>query len=364
MQVNEVRLGFVQFAAAADALRSFGPSIPFGFLVDGGKYATEFESVRHRPGQCRTPWFSGYGVRFWASYVEQKQTAPPAKEYWEHLVPFEYAEEPVLEAPWLKGNARARMYLYPWGVGALIDVSLKEPKELDAAVNDVVAIRNGRVFSINSSGGKEAGGVDFLLGLLCNRARGVAFGAQAQGGECSEVFTNVTVLDADGVNPQEPVADGGAIHQALYGFARGVKNWKGAKLEPLANSTVATGPAAAGSVLFATKHGRAVWYSDSFRSAGDGFKNSLRCYHQNLTAATLQTDALGILANDAAKWIGAGKPHGTWPTNYDQCARNGAGSLGRLQGGKSTYRSQSVARQIEGLYGDSLKALRTEYGWK
>ena len=359
MPIQEMRLSFMQFELLAEPLRSFTPSIPFDFLLDSGKYATMYGQCLHEPGPCRAAWATGYGRRFWWKYLEWRKKLP-VKEYWDHLVPFKYDHEPVLKAAWLKGHARARGYLYPWGAGVLIDMSVTEAKEIDAAVETVVDIRNSNHLETTFQGGAEHGTVQFLLDAFADYVRGAAFGPKTDQGPRSEMFMIVTVIDADGVDPNVPVDND--LRKKLNGFARGIDNWRTATPPPANESTVGTGPASPGNVLFATKRGRAVWYPDSFRSVGPRLKNRLRCYHQNLTAATLQTEALCMFASDAATLVDGGNGRATWVPNYDQCGRRAAGLLGRLIGGSGTYRSQSPQKQIQnGLYVDSVKSLREEY---
>jgi hypothetical protein len=358
MLIKEMRVSFMQFELLAEPLRSFTPSVPFDFLLDSGKYATMYGQCLQQQGPCRAAWATGYGRRFWRIYRERE--SPPLKEYWDHLVPFKYDHEPALKAAWLKGNARARAYLYPWGAGVLIDMSVTEAKEFDAAVETVVGIRNANILETTFHGGAEQGTVQFLLNAFTDYVRGVAFGRKTDEGTRSELFMIVTVLDAEGVDPN--VAVDNDLRKKLNGLARGIQNWSTATPPPANESTVGTGPASPGNILFATKRGRAVWYPDSFRSVHPRLKNRLRCYHQNLTAATLQTEALCMFASDAAILIDGGNGRATWVPNYDQCGRRAAGLLGRLIGGKGTYRSQSPQKQIQSeLYVDSVKSLRGEY---
>jgi hypothetical protein len=360
MLIKEMCLSFVQFELLAEPLRPFAPAIPFDFLLDSGKYATMFGRCLQRVGQCRAPWSTGYGRRFWRSYIERE--SPPPREYWDHLVPFKHDSEPALKASWLKGNARARAYLYPWGVGVLIDMNVTEAKDIDAAVDMVVSIRNSNHLEMTLKGGARIGTVQFLVNSWSKYVREVAFGPETEEGSRSDLFMIVTVLDADGADPNAAVGDGTPLHRSLNGFARGIKNWKTAVPGPIGKSALGTGSAAAGNILFATKRGRTVWYPDSFPSVGSGFEDTLRCYHRNLTAATLQTEALCMFASDAAALISAGKTHAEWASNHDQCGLRAAGLLGRLIGGKKgTYRSQSPQNQIETLYDDSVKSLRGEY---
>ncbi len=360
MQINVMRLSLIQFESLAGVLNTNpSPAIPYGFLLDSGKYQAKVADLKNY-GPNELAWATGYGKLFWQKYL--KKETPTPRDFWDLLVPFKAREEPTLKAPGLKGYARARAYLYPWGIGVLADFGIEDQMAPDDAVDRFVAIRNSDQFEITLNGVQQTGPVLVLLEALRNHVRGLAYGAGIGSGEVSDLFSVVTVMDATGADPKTPVADQSPLHNNLNGFARLVKNWNGLKLDPIAQNTLQTRPTAPGSILFGTRRGRAAWFPDSFISEGEAYEDSLRCYHQNLSAASLQTEALCMLAKHASGLIQAGTASGMWMPNYDQCARRAAGLLGRMVGGVDTYRSHSIPSQIEKTYKDPMKDLRTEYG--
>jgi hypothetical protein len=363
MQINEMRLSLVQFESQASQLRSYAPSsIPYRFLLDSGLFQAEFSRSLNGQGSCRAPWYSGYGRRFWG-YYNQKE-APTPKDLWEWLVPFQQAIEASARAGWLKGSARARAYLYPWGIAAVLDLDIKEPLDIEQAVNRSISIRRSDALDLTLNGSVTTGFLPVVLGALRQYVRAQAYGTSAAEGTRTDLFCLATVLDADNGVTAQAIAQDTPLHRQLNGLARGEPNWKSVQLGPLAQDCIATRPACAGCVLFGTRRGRVAWFPESFTSAGPSFKNSLRCYHQNLTVATLHTEALCVLAKDAADWIAGGVAHTSWPVNFDRCARNAAGLLGRLNGGgkAGTYGSHSLQHQIKKTYEAEVNALRKEYG--
>lgn len=359
MQIKEMRLSLIQFEPQMGFLRSPSPrEIPFSFLLDGGKFQLQFERALKQDGSCRAPWYTGYGKRFWSRYVGDPSYT--VKDVWKAQVPLQYNLEPAWTAAWLKGHARARAYLYPWGIGVLVDIGVADTVDIAAAVDQAAAIRRNQQMEMTLNGAAQQNRASDLLGQFRKYVRDIAYGPETPEVAASGTFMIVTVLDADGANATQAVADQSDLHRQLNGFARGIPDWRTAPLDKLPANTLPTNPASAGSILYATDRGRAVWLPESFKSAGQQLKNSLRCYHQNLTVATLQTESLCVLAHDAAAWIGEGSGHNTWPVNYDWCAQRVAGLLGRLTGKSKIYGSWSIARQI-GDAGPDVKTLRTEY---
>src|SRR5712692_1421217 len=167
MRIKEMRLGFVQFESLAGLLGSkTAPAIPFGFLLDSGKFKAQFDLALKKSGDCRVPWHTGYGRRFWSSYI--KKESPSLTDYWNLMVPLQYKLEPVLTAPWLNGNARARAYLYPWGIGALVDMSITAAMDIDDAVNRLVSILNTDQMEITLNGTPQQGSLPVLLQSFSN----------------------------------------------------------------------------------------------------------------------------------------------------------------------------------------------------
>jgi hypothetical protein len=363
MKINEMRLSLVEVESHADQLRSFAPlSIPFRFVLDSGLYQEEFTRALNEQGFARAPWGSGYGRRFWTCYNEK--SSPTPKDLWESLVPFQLAAEAKVTAPGLKGSARARAYLYPWGIAAMLDLGIREPIDIEQAVTHSISIRRNDQMEMTFNATIEKGSASALLTAVRHDVRELAYGPGTAEGTCTDRFSIVTVLDGEGAPTDQAVTENSALHKQLNGFARGIPNWKTVPPDPLAGNAIATRPASPGSILFGTRRGRAVWFPESFTSAGPDFKNSLRCYHQNLTMATLHTEALCVLGKNAAAWLAAGTAHIAWPVNYDRCARNAAGLLGRLNGGRKagTYGSRSMQHQIKKTYEADVNTLRQEYG--
>lgn len=363
MKINDMRLSLVEFESHADQLRSFSPpSIPFRFLLDSGLYQEEFSRALKKQGSGLAPWASGYGRLFWACYNEKPSPTP--KDLWESLVPFQFAAEAKVTASWLTGTARARAYLYPWGIAAMLDLGIKEPLDIEQAVSRSVSIRRNDPMETSFNGSVEQGSATALLAALRRHVRELAYGPGTAEGTCTDRFSIVTVLDGEGIPVDQAVTENSPLHKQLNGLARGIPNWKTVPPDKLADNAIPTRPASPGSILFGTRRGRAVWFPESFTSAGPDFKNSLRCYHQNLTMATVHTEALCVLGKDAADWLTAATAHTAWPVNYDRCARNAAGLLGRLNGGKKagTYGSRSMQHQIKKTYEAEVNALRKEYG--
>jgi hypothetical protein len=95
-------------------------------------------------------------------------------------------------------------------------------------------------------------------------------------------------------------------------------------------------------LVYGTNRGRAVWFPDLL---ADSVRPTLACYHRNLALASMQVESLCGFAHGIASQVNENNA-----LNFaeEECARNAAGLLGRLYGGKSSiYRSWSVRAQID-----------------
>jgi hypothetical protein len=359
MQIKNVRISFLQTECLGQPLRKAAPAIPFSFLLSGPLFQGEFSRALTGTGSCRSPWSKGYGKSFWLYYLGG--TGKNTKELWRALVPLRYRFDPPIDAGWLIGTAVARIYLYPWGPGVALDIEVADKLDLFPAVDAVLEMRQSKKLEATLNGGPQEATVPALMGMLFDHVRNAAYGPGIAKGTQSEMFTVVTVLDGDGVDSTQAVADGSDLHRALHGLAGWNKLWQklDLKKEPVADHTIPTRTAPAGHILYGTRRGRAVWFPDSFQSTGA--LNTLSCYHQNLTIASLQTESLCMLASDAAACFAAGEQRVDWRVDYDQCAQLAVGLLGRLKGGKGIYSSHSIQSQIEKTYRAEIDAVRKKY---
>src|SRR5438128_7619443 len=123
MPINEMRLSFIQIECLAQPLRSLPPpNIPFSFLLSGPLFENQFAQSLQNVGPCRAPWRGGYGKLFWARYIPK--IPPTTKDLWHVLVPLHYELSFAATPKWPDSEACVRCYLYPWGIGVVVDITV------------------------------------------------------------------------------------------------------------------------------------------------------------------------------------------------------------------------------------------------
>jgi len=354
IQVKETRVSFIQFIPALALLQSRNPPpIPQPFLLSDVDFQKQYSKVQSGQTGQRTPGPERYGKLFWTRYVSNPEPAA----LWRGLVPIEYNLQPIVESLVLNNcNVVLRAYLYPWGMGVMADVKLMDAKPLDQTVNLLRDIRDRARIKWKFDTLSGMASPELLASKLRGRLHAEIYGDKVAQEDPGTQFTIVTVVDADPVEATDPIAEGGPIHRALEGFIGWDRNWT--VTPPPANSLVdyriASHRGPVGHIVYGNARARAVWLPNEFRSKAD-YPDRLSCYHQNLSAATVHTEALCVLAQDAAAELRRRGSLENFSAAYRTCAQLAAGDLGRLHGHKADdpkatklpiYRSGSVRAHI------------------
>src|SRR5450631_1396946 len=197
MPITETRISFVQVEFLGAVLRARNPtSIPFSFLLSGPLFQAQYQQAVGYSGNVDIPWATnGYAGHFWRYYTQDREGP---KQYWRALVPLEYKLS-VKVCPSWSGDGIAKAYLYPWGIGVLLEVSLKGKWNDDDAVSKAQDIRWLATASLqpgNQSAGQPAnqpGGklLTDLMGALLESVRHDAYGVGTRPGTHSGLFTIV-----------------------------------------------------------------------------------------------------------------------------------------------------------------------------
>ncbi len=356
MMIKAIRLSFVRIDTVIPPLASrVAPAIPFDFLLSEPSFMNELARAQSGAGSRRIPWHDGFASRFWFFYLE-KRMPPKAKEAWRGLVPLECEVDGKVTAGWLPGTVGLRAYLYPWGAALLVDAEAKGSWSLDQAVDLAFQVHHLNKYECTFQGVKQLS-LHALMSAVINAISGAAYGTEIPIDQVGEIFSLITVLDADGIDAGKSVEDKGDIHRALAAFTDWNQSWRLDSLKNLNESRLEIKQSPPSHLLFGARWGRAIWFPALFNTT------TLTCYHQNLVAASLQTESLCRLINAAARQLAAGQRLVDFSVKYESCLRLAAGTLGRLHGGTlDTYRSHSVRDQINRTYEDSVNALRGELG--
>jgi len=352
--VNEIRLSLIQFMPAMGLLRPLKrATIPFSFLLNGSQFQTEFADALNGGGQLRPPWRDSYGKLFWARYLPKESRT--ADQSWRSLVPLYYEfDQREVGLPLPECDAQVRTYLYPWGIGVIVDFGCPGPRPLFDAVDHTFEIqRKGKA----------------VLQLILKALRTAVY-ADASTEEAGDLFSVVTVTDATGVSSDAPVDPTGDIRRALEALVGWNPLWRKIPLGQLMTGSISIRPSPPGHILYGDERSRVVWFPEEFRSTSPArYPHTLSCYHQNLTIASLHAESLCQIARDASAQWQLKHSWTSFSATYHDCARLAAGILGRLHGRKEgesgkkkpkpkTYRSGSVRTQIL-VYQEDVNIART-----
>ncbi len=230
----------------------------------------------------------------------------------------------------------------------------------DEAVAKALDIRWSAKIHLDLHGSAMDTSLPGLFDAVFDDVRSTVYGPGIPKGELGDLFTVVTVLDAEGVGGT--MSNGDDIHRHFEALASWNKLFQKVKLEPLANNTVAIRqPSPEGHILYKERNGRVVWFPQHFLSVAPE-PHTLPRYHKNLTMASLQTECLCRLARDAANQLSNGVNFVNVSIDYDSCTKLAAGILGRLYGGAdTTYRNRSVRYQIQDNCQQVVNSLRKHH---
>ena len=366
--VNDLRISFIQFMPALALLQSRQPpNIPCQFLLGAVPFQEEFAKAKADGGLLRSPWRDGYGKLFWARYLPNETRRK--EDIWQAQVPFEYdLAQHIKSLSLANGNVvDVRTYLYPWGLGVIVDVGFEGPMPLFDAVDRAYEIRNEAKLQWQFDTMSGNAPLNGLIHAIFERLRAAVYGANVVAEELLERFSVVTVTDATGVSSTDPIVQDSPIHRALEAMAGWNPLWKKMALDPLAKNPISIRQSPLGHIIHGKSLGRVVWFPEDFPSGG-AKRSTLSCFHQNLSVASLHVTSLCRIARDAALQWREKKSFASFSVTYRECARLAAGILGRLHGRKKdddasekpeTYRSGSIRTQIQ-LYKNDINTARLQ----
>jgi len=366
MVIKELRLAFIQVESIVSPLAALkAPSIPAAYLLNEGLYQKTLADALASPGVRPLPWADKIGKRFWFYYLQRTRLKDrTAKQLWQQLVPLMATlGANIVSGVRMPGDVETVVYLYPWGIGLGVDVHLKGSWSLDDAVTLALKVRQEDVFDWTAAGATTHVTLDALMDNAARAVRTAVFGSTVKSGRKSEIFSIVTVIDAEGVDSAVAVENKKDIHRALDAWTGWSSLWQKIALKDLSTSVldIMRKESPAGHVLYANRRGRAVWFPAKFLSVPPTRAGSLTLYHENLLISSLQTESLCGLATVAAEQLALGQTLGNFAVTYKNCIRLAGGILGRLWGGPKfydSYRSDSVRSQIRDGYLDSVNAIR------
>jgi hypothetical protein len=360
-QIAVLKVSTLFFEAFTELLADSPPEgAPMAFMGRASDYARELERARLGKRRWTLPWPVERASinHFWRHYMDNRLPSQVTGETaWSYLVPLrQTVVEPLFEPPSIPAcRWQAEAFSYPHGVGLVVTATLDEELALPAMVDRAVDAQRALRFQVlrTDASGADGRSVGDVL-------REAMLGEGAAAGLRSEAFTVATVIRGSGATASRKVREKGAVHRALEALCSWNPSWDAAPPHPQEEAALPIRSAPAGHVLYASKHGRAVWFPAAF-SVGRRRKNTLGCYHRNLVLLSLQVEGLLQLMRLAGEHLRRGE---LMPARLAGVSRQGAGILGRLYGGApGTYRSASAPRQVDDSgYRPSVERVREYFG--
>jgi hypothetical protein len=348
---------------------------PLEFLTRSFRFPQIFEQARdHIATEPRfeVPWRYKRRQHFWERYLVQATLGfVPGTQAWNSLIPLRVDPGIRIEADWFAGSSFIDAFYYPFGTAVAITFRWEPKLPLEELLPKAYDFTKHGKFSLAGDPSTTMT-LDDVADRVLTSLRKNALGDQPQASlRTQQPMSLVTVIEADGVDPDADIRKNAVILHALEVLA----NWPAAPdhitlPDPSKVCLPIKQSAPAGSALYAQERGRAVWHPALFRPADNATptavadqirrSSALSCYHRNLLFGSLQAESLSLLISYTARLFDNGTRKIDLTYHHRNVAANAAICLRKLYiGGKGdTWRSASVPRQItQSCYNDLGKIL-------
>lgn len=371
IEIGALRVSLISTETLPGMLTANPPTGAVATLSQHDPYIKAFSDATNGVGPLTLPWPTGATARglhyFWYFYLKrQTPDTVQAETAWRRLLPFR------LEAKRLKSTqgqppaqASVETYSYPHGNAAVATLTIPGPLPLDGAVDKLVAAATNWTYTEGANGSPTPGDrLSVVMSSCLDRAAVARLGTGPRDSDpYGDTFSVSAVVQGQGLDPTLPVPAGGPVHQAIDACCTLQPTWRTLQLPPIEEAKVPTTLGAAGTILYARRHARMMWFPDLFTFQSDPPIHKIGCFHRNLSLAAMQTQSLLGLARWADESAAAG---GSLSFETGTLVRNSAALLGMIYGGATdVYQSRSLSRQIvdSGLI-PTIDRLRTSYGLK
>jgi hypothetical protein len=363
VRIKDMQLSLIWAATAIELVSGQNLSGELGMSMGHSfQYQTLFNQVKATgkdglmPWGIQCPWPDPKGHHFWAYYLEREPGKADGKVAWSKLVPFRVRPGTkfalTIEASWLTkpSYVRFEVFLYPYGLAVCATVRCAGDFTLEQASELIEKVRTSKDYKLRANDGKVRSlSLDAIANEYLSTVSEQALGPEANAVlTAKDPFTLFTVVKATGVDPTADFEAGGKVHALLdYVTIWGKRAPKDlAKIDEAKLTIQKTPLGEPGDIMYGLKRARAIWFPRRFTRT-IGKYPSLSCYHRNLIYATVHVESLCGLMQTTAEMLDAGETVDSLPLNHRQCAHQAAGALGRLYGGRKSYRSYSIRAQIE-----------------
>ncbi|HEX5883941.1 MAG TPA: hypothetical protein VFY67_05305 [Pyrinomonadaceae bacterium] len=373
LSIRQLRLSLIW-------MKSLSPATPVASLENPETFKTAFEKAKDAKSNSPwlPPWKLGREQSYWEYYLYKYKPTPKRvaansitrHTAWENLLPLRLRALAKLKAAkeveWLtRLPVYIEAYCYAHAVAAIIHLTIRDDKGIpvEELVDKTVRLRlekwlegkwsTGDTFSKLSLPDVAVKALDHVaaIGFASDKTEWLL-------DDYASPFSIATVIDASGSDLfgkyeelKEPAY--GSFVRALNGLCNGSPNWR---LQDISGSDLLLkkksallppgDPPPPGHVLRATESGRAVWFPKYFAEHFQGQESDrpvLGSYHRRLTLSSLQVESLITFLQRNQGFFKSGKMN----ADLDARMRWACQILGKLYGGRGTYRSYSANEQID-----------------
>jgi hypothetical protein len=277
--------------------------------------AVAFKEKRAPHGQLIVPWEHSSG--FWKNYLreDEKQkegvdlSTVKSPRAVKSLVPLR-ARVPVKKITAIGSQSdivvSLQAFVYPHGLAivATANVRAVDPGglTLPQTVQTAMRIKKTDTLSVQwRDGTTEKLPLTVIVAKCIDTLRTAHFEPNApiaRDADLTDPFSIMTVIKAEGVDPSQPVVQGGDIHKALRAATQLVTaSYENDEPGNLAKAYIPTQQAykySKGRFFFRSTRGRAIWFPNTFMQTVERV-NSLSCFHRNTVFASMQVESLSNL---------------------------------------------------------------------
>ncbi|MBI5879864.1 MAG: hypothetical protein HZB53_19630 [Chloroflexi bacterium] len=349
-QVRELHCTYIWTESYATLLGAVPAVAPMAWLADKPAYAAQFVQALARQGQGEpcVPWLHEHGHaynHFWRYYLPRltPKIAPAAaaEMAWRKVTPLRMRPAVTLAIDGLADPAALDAFVYPHAISVAVTLFMKGAHAMADLHALADSLRN-RMTTLSTAGAAVGtlplpDAAQHVLRLLRQAVLGDP-DAETTAGDPFIVATLVDGAGIDGANAPDP---------SMLRAAEALCSWKQLPPNfvprPQPQASVKLSGAAPSQILYRLDRGRTVWFPDWL--SADATRNKVKCYHRNLSAASMQVDALAALLGLAESYLSSGN---NLPFYFDDLVRNATLELSLFYSGdrKSTYRSRSLCAQI------------------
>lgn len=359
MAVDEItafQLSFIWVETQPGLLQREVPAqAPLAFVGDSYDYQDHFDTLQQNGELAigdivlQLPSPRPRGQVFWRYYLEEHSLHKiSGAQAWKSLVPFRYHMPGTIRATddWRTDDLRlsAQGYFYPHGLAFVVRAAyMGEALSLDEMVQLALRVRRSGRYDVQWP---TATYDNISLNALADRGQdalhALMLGEDAAPGQRHDPFTIATITRGEGTG------DDMTIHEEVQRRLHALVHWSPTyQQDTLASLDEARLPVKESNpptnVIYRAKRGRAIWFPKMVIDPRP--RVALKCYHQNMVFASLQTASLGSLVQHVARHDQAGTLRALPDLEY--CSARAGGILGRFYGGANIYRTWSTRAQID-----------------